>query len=259
VTRRELLAGLGPPVCLLEQPARLAGDIGQLRNAEIQELDVLVAGDEDVGHLQVAVDDAALVRRGESLGHLCGPLQRSGKGYGSSGEPLLKSLAPQKLCHQIRLPILEADVIEGDDVGVADGAGQPRLAFEPLARRAVVSDRFGHHLDGHIPAQTGVPGTVDFRHPAGADQPHHLIWPEKGTGSQIHRGKTQPRGIWLASESPLEPRAEHPVNTVDRPGALVHGTECLEELPPVQRPRRGRGDGARQGCARAPGAGARLR
>ena len=102
----------------------------KLGDAEVDELEMAFAGDEDILRLQVPVDDAALVRRGQSLGHLGSPFERSPKRQHPFRQSLSERLAPEELRDEIPLPVLETDVVQRDDVGVAQSAGHPRFAFQ---------------------------------------------------------------------------------------------------------------------------------
>ena len=104
----------------------------ELGDAEVEQLDVPVPGDEDVLRLQVPVDDAALVRSRESLGHLRRPLKGRGQRNGALRQPLPQRLALEQLGDEVGLPVVEADVVKGDDVWVSQRSGQLGLAVEAL-------------------------------------------------------------------------------------------------------------------------------
>jgi hypothetical protein len=74
---------------------REAPGCDQLRDPEVEDLDVAVPGDEDVGGLEVAVDDPLLVGSGESLGDLGPDLDRLARGERSGLQPLPQGLAFQ--------------------------------------------------------------------------------------------------------------------------------------------------------------------
>jgi len=141
----------------------LGGD-EQLRDSKVEQLQVPVTRDEDVLRLEVAVGNAALVRRGDALGHLCRPLEGQGQGHGSLRQPLPQCLALQQLGDEVRLVLVKAHVVEGDHVRMVHGGGELRLALKPVEEGDVSAERFGHDLDGHVAAQARVLRPVHLGH-----------------------------------------------------------------------------------------------
>ena len=118
------------PVCV-----RLASSDGA-GQAEVGDLDALDAVlQQDVGRLDVAVDQPLRVGRGQALGDLhadAQDLRRAPSG------PLRSSCscsdaAVDVLHDQVGQAVGLLDGVDGDDVVVADGGGGPGLAHEALA------------------------------------------------------------------------------------------------------------------------------
>ncbi len=127
-------------------PLVLAIALEQLGDAEVEQLDLALGGDQDVRRLEIAMDDQVGVRMGHRVEHLedqpkpvvAGELGRLGV--------FVDSLAVDVLEDQIRLP-------RGSHAGIEEpgngGMGQPRqcrpLAPEPLLAR-LAHQRQAHEL-----------------------------------------------------------------------------------------------------------------
>ena len=133
------------PVCVSsDRPAPTDRDVaparlGEARQAEVADQHAAVARDQDVLGLDVAVDDAQLVRRGQSAPDLqveiedpapVGPRRRL-------RDPARHRPAVDQLHHDVELGIDAADVVDGEHVRVRQRREQLRLAQE--ARRGACS------------------------------------------------------------------------------------------------------------------------
>jgi hypothetical protein len=181
--------GAGGRNRFVHQPVRRVGlrPFDELGNAKVEQLDVPVPGDEDVLGLQVAVGNALLVRSGESLRYLDGPLQGGGQRNGPFRQALAQRLALEQLGDEVGLSILKPDVVEGHHVGVVEGAGQPSLALKALEQRRVAAEGFGHDFERDVPLQARVAGSVDFGHSAGAHQRDDLVGANPCARLKTHR------------------------------------------------------------------------
>ena len=91
--------------------------VGQLRQAEVEDLDAAVAGDEDVLGLEVAVDDALLVRGRQPLRDLQPPSSIALRGgSGPRARARAQRLALEQLGDDVRRAVVRADVEDRDDV-----------------------------------------------------------------------------------------------------------------------------------------------
>ena len=125
----------------------------------------------DVRALEVAVDDAGFVRRGERGGHLLDERQGFlGAQTPAVREPLGERDARQELHRQKRERLVVEHVEGAADVGVGDAAGEVDLAEEALHRPGVVRDVGADRLEGHALAQDLVLGLVDLAHAAAGDE-----------------------------------------------------------------------------------------
>ena len=102
-----------------------------LGEAEIEHLHVIARADEDVGGLDVAVDDARGMRGVQRVGDLDAHVEHRGQAQRTGGEPILQRRALQILHDDERPPVLLADVVDGADVRVVQRRRRLRFAREP--------------------------------------------------------------------------------------------------------------------------------
>ena len=143
-----------------------------LREAPVHDEDLAEASDHDVGGLQVAVQDAALVREGHRLRCAHQRLEEAGR------RPLLaRRLVGQERCevapaHQLHREVrpstgVQPDVVHGDDARVVELAGHLGLGQEALDALGV--RRIGERLHRDAAIELEVLGLVHRAHPAAAD------------------------------------------------------------------------------------------
>ena len=141
-----------------------------LRQAEVGHIGLALGVEQDVRGLQVPVQHSALV----------GVMHRASHGADQSGRApacvtnayfplptshqLGKTRAIDQLHRQITVPIVLADVIDGDDVGMVEVASGLRFILEPLERIARGMPAAQDHLQGHEPVETA-PGGRGRRSP----------------------------------------------------------------------------------------------
>jgi hypothetical protein len=142
--------------------------LGQPRNAEIQHLQDVVAVDHQVGGLDVAVDDARLVRVAEAGAQLRNDLELTKERNRRAALDDLAQRLPVDVLHgNKRLALVLADVEDGDDVGVTELGDRAGLACEADAQVVVV--RFAQELDRDLTLEHRVPGQEQRTHAALAD------------------------------------------------------------------------------------------
>jgi hypothetical protein len=161
--RRHVVDGAGD--------AALAGDVDAAladREPEVDELDrgvALAVGVEDIGGLEVAVDEAVLVGVVEGLADVDCDLDRLLEVFGPT---LLEARTLEELHDEVGHVLVLADVVDRDHVRVAEGGDRARLAEEALAGVADLAVG-AHDLDRHRPLELDVPGAEDDAHSAAAD------------------------------------------------------------------------------------------
>ena len=119
----------------------LAGEQGILpREAEVEDLDAPVVQEEEVLGLDVAVDDALVVRGGEALRHprrVLGGLAHADRPL---AQPRAHRLALEHLRHHEEPIALLAGVVDRDDVGVRERRHRLRLGLEAGERVGVIGE-----------------------------------------------------------------------------------------------------------------------
>ena len=183
-------------------PDELAGvgqaDVGGERpgQAEVADLRLPVGGQQDVGGLQVAVDDPEAVGLGDGPRHRLD--QPGGLGGGPRGPVggVGEAAAGQVFQLEEGDPGHLADAIDLDDVGVPEPGDRLGLGAEPRGgRRAAVPGR--ERLEGARAIQGDVAGEVDDPHPAAAEFAEHLVpaRPEglPQAGAEPGRRRSHPR------------------------------------------------------------------
>src|ERR1043166_6024834 len=159
-----------------------------LRQAEVEDLHAPRAGEVDVLRLEVAVDDAAVVRSGHAVGDLRGetdglPLrQRTGV-----AQTLAQRLAFEELEDDVERLAVRAEVVDGYEVRrveQAEGAGLLLEARHDLLRAAPGDGR--EELDGHVAGQLRVAGAIDLSHASRADERDDLVAADLVAWLQVH-------------------------------------------------------------------------
>jgi hypothetical protein len=175
-------------------PGRLPGRITgrrQFGDSEIENLDATVAGDEHVLRLEVAVDDALVMRGGQTARELRGVLDCLPYGERPSAKPLAQRLAVEELRHEVADAAVGADVEHREDIWVIERRCRACFLLESPQAIGVDPGRRGEHFEGDVAIEPRIAGTEDLAHTAGADRAHDLIGPESRSCGDAHeKGRT---------------------------------------------------------------------
>jgi hypothetical protein len=168
--------------------------------AEVGDAHDAVLVEQEVGGLDVAVDEAAGVRvleRGRDLAPDVGRLRRRAAG---TGVEEAAQAAPLEQLEDHERDLVVAPVVDRHDVGVVQGRGDLGLGAEPPEEAPVVGEAGVEDLHRHPPAQLHVVGHVDATARARADGREHAVPGgedapgELGDAADRHRGEgTGPR------------------------------------------------------------------
>ena len=138
---------------------------------EVDDLDPAVGPDQDVARLHVTVDEASGVCGGEGPGD-AGPDPRdlARRQRAAPAQDRGEVLPVDQLHDDVRAAGVLAEVVDRDDVGVAERGG--RLGLLPEARREVGVAQVlrTEQLERDVATELGIGGAVDGRHPAAAQQ-----------------------------------------------------------------------------------------
>ena len=154
--------------------------------AEIDELDLAVGGEQEIGRFQVAVDKMPVVRLLQTAGGLSGPFARLGdRGRSVAADQFLEIAAGNQLHDEIVQGRLvrgrrrdSAGVVGQDDVRMPQLGKESHFGVEPfqhVGRELLVH---GDDFDRHPPAEQGVLAEQDDAHAAFAEPVQDAIWTE---------------------------------------------------------------------------------
>ena len=150
------------------------------RDAEVHDERAVFVIQHDVGGLEIAMDDAGLVCRGETGGNVPGDLEHSIEGQ----PPLLFQDGRQIRSVHVRHrdvgdAVDLAQIVNADDVAMRDLPGEQQFALEALLERLrlfrIRSRFWSDHLDGNRHLERLVPGLVDRAHAALAEDTNDVI------------------------------------------------------------------------------------
>ena len=142
--------------------------LAELGQAEIENLRVAVRRDDHVLRLDVAVDDAGLVRGGQGRGDLCADFDDVGDRHRAAANALAERLAIDHLHGDEAKVVMRADLVDVSDVRVMERRGRLRLLDEAVRELARVRATVVEDLDGHVALELVVARPVDLPHPASA-------------------------------------------------------------------------------------------
>jgi hypothetical protein len=138
----------------------------RLRDPEIQYFRRAVRPQLDIRGLEIAVDDALVVRRFERLGHLLRDRERLVDRERALRDPIGERRAIDELDHESfrRGGIL--DPINRSDVRMIERREQLRFALEAGEPFGIIRKRVRKDLEGNVASELGVPRAIHLAHPA---------------------------------------------------------------------------------------------
>jgi len=105
-------------------------NLSEFREAEVEDLNPPVFGDEQILRLEIAMNDSFFVRRCQSMRDLHGVVQRLAGGNGSATQTLAQRLALQQFGDDVRRTLARANVEHSQNVGMIQGSGGQRLLLK---------------------------------------------------------------------------------------------------------------------------------
>ena len=115
------------------------GELGHAEVGDFRALDAvdLLGGEQDIGGLDVAVNDAALVRVAQGLGNPLADLADAIKAHALAAfQRVGESLSADELHHQKGHALVLAHIEDGNNAGMRQGAGGARFTVKALAKIA---------------------------------------------------------------------------------------------------------------------------
>jgi hypothetical protein len=189
--------------------------VDELGKAEVQHLHQAGGRDHHVRGLDVAVDDAGRVGRGEAAGDLHRDPQHFHERQASARQPLPEARSLQALHGDVGASLgVPADVVDGDDAGMVEARGGAGLLDEAPGAAGVRHRLGAQQLDRDHPPEDRVARAVEHAHAALSElvedleaaeglrsQAWSLLFPGESSGASLDaghaRGKaSQARWAW---------------------------------------------------------------
>ncbi len=143
-----------------------------------------VRGQQDVGGLDIAVDDAGGMSRLKGVGEGGADLEDDPLVQRAVRDSLLQGLTLEQLHDNECLAIGRfSDVVDRADVGVLQGCHCLRFALESLASSSRIGGVRRQQLDGHVSGKSLVTRLVDLAHATRTDGGNDLVRAEAGASS----------------------------------------------------------------------------
>ena len=144
-------------------------DAGVFSEAEVEKLGVAASRNENIGGLDVTVDDAFRMSSVESVSDLYSRVEKQIQVERAAGDAFAERLAFQKLHGDESAAFVFADVVDGANVGMVEGGGGASFTLETLEGLTVVGESVGKEFQSDMAAEAEVFRFVDLTHAAGAE------------------------------------------------------------------------------------------
>ena len=225
-----------PATCSGAMYARGAGDDAQLAAArprlveaepEVHEDRAAVRREDDVRRLDVAVDDEPGVGVGQGIGH--GGRDAGRLRPGSGGCRFSHSAevgAVEIIRDDVHLPLVQADVVDRHDAGVAQPGEPAGLLEESLGLGVRHVGAAAQDLDGHGPVELRVVAEVHRAEAAGSQGVPHLVAAEgggRGRGDPLRRRLGRRARRMVRGQIRLAPRLQWADGRAWKRGIRLHG------------------------------------
>ena len=185
------------------------GGGGESGDAEVHDLHRAVLTDEDVGGLDVAVDDAGLVGVGQPVQHLQDDRHLAVEGERDPQAQRLEEVLPLEQLHgDVRRAVGVVPQVEDEHhVGVHELGHRPRLPLEAVLLLGIGGELPEHDLERDVPVEERVVGVIHHPHGSLAQGTHDVVLADalRGVGA---RGAIRRRcGIFAQGIGSGGPRA----------------------------------------------------
>ena len=140
-----------------------------LGETEIENFGVAAISDEDVGGLDVAMNDAFRVGGVERVGDLDAEIEEQFQIEGAAVDAMLQGFAIEAFHCDVGVTVGFADIVNRADVGMIERGGSAGFAAEAFERLRVFSEIVGKKFQGDVAAEVCVFGFVNDAHSAAAE------------------------------------------------------------------------------------------
>ena len=142
---------------------------------------------------EIAVNDAALVRRLEAVAELRRYRQRLGGRQRARRQAIGQRRALDQLHRDDRSAVAGFDAEDLGDVGMIERREHLCLALESTETAGIAGARREQDLEGDVALQADVAGAEHFSHPAGAEPADDLVSADSRTRGQRHDDRSVQR------------------------------------------------------------------
>ncbi len=136
--------------------------------------------------LQIAVDDALLMRGFERVGDLPGDRHRLVSRQRAVGQPIGERHTIDELENEEPGGGVFLDAVDAGDMRMIQRREQLRLTREARVAFRIPRKRYGQGLDGDVAAEPGVAAPIHLAHAAVAKRAHDFIGADPGTSFERH-------------------------------------------------------------------------
>jgi hypothetical protein len=154
--------------------------------AEVEHLRNTVRPEQDVRGLEIAVHDAALMRRLQRIDDLSGDGQRLLDRNRADHNAVSECQPFDQLHRKRRAAIAAVDAVDLRDVLVIERGQHFGLSLKSCQTASVANKGRGEHLQSDIAFQVEISGAVDLAHAARADEADDFVRPEASTAGNRH-------------------------------------------------------------------------
>jgi hypothetical protein len=140
--------------------------------------------DKQVRRLHVAVHDPARVGGVERVGDLDRQREQRGHWHRTAVDRLLQRLSLEKLGHHVGPAVVDADVVDREDVRMIQRRGRAGFLVESREASRVAGEGQWQYLDRDVTNEPRVPRPIDFAHAARAQGREDFVGTEAGAGSE---------------------------------------------------------------------------
>ena len=152
--------------------------LGELCETEVENLDLVIPGDEHVLGFQIAMRDPLVVRRREAVRDVKRQLNRLADRHRARVQTFPKRLAFEQLRHDEGRIGIRADVEHGEDVRVIQRRRGAGFLLESMKAIDAAGKCAGQYFDRDVTPEAPIACTVHLAHAACADGGHDLVRPE---------------------------------------------------------------------------------
>jgi hypothetical protein len=162
----------------------------RLREAKVEHLHRAIRPQFDIGRLQVAVNDAAFMRRFQRLGDLSRDGHRFLQSHRSLRDPIGERQPIDKLQNERARTAGVFDAVNMRDMGMIERGEHFRLTLKPRQAIAIGREGLREDLQGDVALETSIAGAVDLTHAPSPKRRKDVVRAELSAGGESQEIRT---------------------------------------------------------------------